>query len=46
MKQSALSTHRRSLGGFEIEDMIYPCIYGCADGAHVYSYSKSPVPSG
>jgi hypothetical protein len=33
MKQPASSTNTRSLSGFEVEDMIYPCLYGCADGA-------------
>jgi hypothetical protein len=39
MKQSASSMNTRSLSGFEVEDMIYPCQYGCTDGARARSHS-------
>jgi hypothetical protein len=32
-----------SINGFKMEDMIYPCLYGCADGAHACSYLKPPT---
>jgi hypothetical protein len=46
MKQPALSTNTRSLGGFEMEDMIYPYLYGCANGACACSSSKPPMTGG
>jgi hypothetical protein len=46
MKQPALSVNTQSFGGFEMEDMIYRCLYGCADGARACSCSKPPVAGG
>jgi hypothetical protein len=38
MKQQASSMNTRSLSGFEVEDMIYPYLYSCADGAPAQSH--------
>jgi hypothetical protein len=46
MKQPTLITNTRSLDDFEMEDMIYPYLYGCANGARACSCSKPPTAGG
>jgi hypothetical protein len=46
MKHATLRTKTGSFGGFKMEDMIYPCLYSCDDGARACSCSKPPALGG